>query len=91
MSGEERLQVGLHLHELACEIARDSIRALLPNASVAEVEEELRLRRRMAYEINTQPQSRSGFIVTSLHNLQATFGHHERWVGGSRWLRCWLR
>ncbi len=55
MSGEERLQVGLHLHELACEIARDSIRALLPNASVAEVEEELRLRRRMAYEINTQP------------------------------------
>ena len=55
MSGEERLQVGLDLHELACEIARDSIRALLPNASVAEVEEELRLRRRMAYEINTQP------------------------------------
>jgi ribosomal protein L19E len=57
MSGEERLQVGLQLHELACEIARDSIRALLPNASVAEVEEELHSRLRLAYESNTQQAS----------------------------------
>ena len=44
MSGEQRLLIGLRLHELSCEVARDSIRALFPDASDHEVEERLRSR-----------------------------------------------
>ena len=51
MSGNERLKVGLRLHELSCEIARDQIRASQPNASNEEVAEELRRRIRLAYQI----------------------------------------
>lgn len=51
MSGEERLLIGLRLHELSCEIARDGIRAQFPNATSAKVEEKLRERLRLAYEL----------------------------------------
>lgn len=49
MTGEQCLLVGLRLHELACDVARDSIRALFPQASVSEVEEKLKARLRLAY------------------------------------------
>lgn len=32
MSGEQRLLIGLNLHEMSCEIARDGIRARYPDA-----------------------------------------------------------
>ena len=51
MSGNERLMVGLRLHELSCEIARDRIRASQPNASCEEVAQELRRRLKLAYQI----------------------------------------
>lgn len=51
MSGEQRLSIGLQLHELSCEIARESIRARFPNANAPEVERLLRDRIRLAYEI----------------------------------------
>ena len=49
MTGEERLRIGLGLHELASEVARAGIRAQHPEATPAEVEELLRERRRLAY------------------------------------------
>ena len=58
MSGEERLLIGLRLHELSCEVARDAIRAEFPSATQAEVEVKLKARIRLAYQINA-PQSPS--------------------------------
>ena len=51
MSGEQRLAIGLGLHELSCAIARESIRSQNPMASNAEVESRLRDRIRLAYTI----------------------------------------
>jgi len=51
MSGEERLLIGLRLHELSCEISRDGIRAQFPAANPAQVEEKLRKRLKLAYEL----------------------------------------
>lgn len=51
MSGEERLRIGLNLHELSCEIARESIRAASANATSEEVEEQLRQRIRLGYQL----------------------------------------
>jgi hypothetical protein len=51
MSGEERLLIGLRLHELSCEVARDGIRAQFPEATPAQVEENLRQRLKLAYEL----------------------------------------
>ena len=51
MSGEERLLMVLRLHELSCEVTRDGIRARLPNATTEPVEEELRERLKLAYEL----------------------------------------
>ena len=48
MSGEQRLEIALRLHELACDIAREGIRAQHPEASAAEVERLLRLRLELA-------------------------------------------
>ena len=49
MTGEERLSLALDLHELSCNIAREGIRHLNPNADEVEVErllcERLRLSR----------------------------------------------
>ncbi len=49
MSGEKRLLIGLELHELSCEIARDGIRGRYPEADKAFVEEQLHQRIRLAY------------------------------------------
>lgn len=38
MSGEERLAIALELHELACDIAREGIRAQFPEADNAQIE-----------------------------------------------------
>lgn len=51
MSGEERLKIGLRLHELSCELAREGIRAANPQATAEQVEEKLRERIRVGYEI----------------------------------------
>ena len=51
LSGEERLLIGLRLHELSCEVARDGIRAQFPEATPAQVEEKLRQRLRLAFEL----------------------------------------
>lgn len=52
MSGEERLAIGLRLHELSCEIARESIRSQFPTSTPDQVEELLRERIRLAYIIS---------------------------------------
>jgi hypothetical protein len=49
MTGDERLQIGLRLHELSCNVARDGIRAQHPGITEAEVEEKLRERIRLTY------------------------------------------
>jgi hypothetical protein len=48
MTGEERLAIALDLHELACDIAREGIRAQHPNADANEVERWLRRRLELA-------------------------------------------
>ncbi len=54
MSGEERLQIALNLHELSCEISRESIRATSPDATSEEVEAQLRQRIRLGYQLQRQ-------------------------------------
>lgn len=49
MTGDERLQIGLRLHELSCEVARDGIRAQHPGISEEMVEEKLKERIRWSY------------------------------------------
>jgi hypothetical protein len=44
MSGEQRLQIALDLHEFACNITREGIRRQFPNATEQEVEQHLRHR-----------------------------------------------
>ena len=44
MTGEQRLQVALELHEMSCEIARAGIRRQHPRADAAEVEQLLHRR-----------------------------------------------
>lgn len=51
MSGNERLMIGLRLHVLSCEIARDQIKASQSKASSEEVAQELRRRISLAYQI----------------------------------------
>jgi hypothetical protein len=51
MTGEQRLEIALRLHELSCNVARDGIRAQFPGASEAEVERRLRERIRLSYEV----------------------------------------
>jgi hypothetical protein len=48
MTPGQRLNIGLELHEVACEISRSGIRAQRPNASEGEVEAELERRIRLA-------------------------------------------
>ena len=48
MSGEERLGLALDLHEFACGVAREGIRAQHPNADEEEVNRLLRERLRFA-------------------------------------------
>jgi hypothetical protein len=49
MSGEERLAIGLRLHELACGIARESVRSRFPTATPEEIEDKLRERLSLHY------------------------------------------
>jgi hypothetical protein len=49
MTGEQRLLIALHLHELSCEVARDGIRGRYPNANPEVIEEQLRSRLRLTY------------------------------------------
>lgn len=51
MSGEERLLIALNLHELSCEISRESIRATSPNSTAEEVEAQLRQRIQLGYQL----------------------------------------
>lgn len=51
MSGEERLQIALNLHELSCEISRESIRATSANTTSEEVEAQLRQRIQLGHEL----------------------------------------
>ncbi len=44
MSGEQRLEIALGLHALACDVAREGIRREFPEADAAQVEEHLRRR-----------------------------------------------
>ena len=44
MTGEERLDLALRLHELSCDVAREGIRRQHPSASREEVEVFLRQR-----------------------------------------------
>ena len=48
MTGEQRLAIALHLHELACDVTREGIRAQHPHADEREVERRLRDRIRLA-------------------------------------------
>ena len=48
MTGEQRLALGLALHELACNVAREGIRRQHPDAADAEVERRLRHRLELA-------------------------------------------
>ena len=58
MSGHERLLVGLRLHELSCEIAREGIIAMMPEATDDEIAEELRRRLKLAYQIGERAAAR---------------------------------
>jgi hypothetical protein len=51
MTGEERLAIGLRLHELSCNMAREGIRAQFPAANEEEVERRLRERIRLSYTL----------------------------------------
>ena len=51
MTGEQRLEIALRLHELSCDVAREGIRAQFPKASEEEVERRLRERIRLSYEL----------------------------------------
>lgn len=42
MTGEQRLGLALRLHELACEVTREGIRAQYPHADENEVNRQLR-------------------------------------------------
>jgi hypothetical protein len=48
MTGEERLAIGLNLHELSCAVAREGIRRQHPNASELEIERLLQQRLALA-------------------------------------------
>jgi hypothetical protein len=47
MTGNERLEIALRLHELACDVTRDGIRWQNPQFTKDEVERELRRRLEM--------------------------------------------
>ena len=51
MTGQQRLEIALRLHELSCNVAREGIRAQFPGASEAEVERRLKERIRLSYEL----------------------------------------
>ncbi len=54
MTGEERLRIGLGLHEISLGIAREAIRNQFPDADEATVEGKIRQRIRIGYEIEAK-------------------------------------
>ena len=68
MTGEERLRIGLGLYEASLGIAREAIRNRFPDTDQASIEEKLRERIRVGYEIEARrrpspspsPQTSSG-------------------------------
>jgi hypothetical protein len=48
MTPEERLRLGLELHEMVCQMSRAGIRSQHPHATPAEVEQELVRRLQMS-------------------------------------------
>jgi hypothetical protein len=48
MTGEQRLLIALHFHELSCEVACDGIRERFLDANPEVIEEQLRSRLRLA-------------------------------------------
>jgi hypothetical protein len=48
MTDEERLEIALRLHELACDLSREGIRDQYPAATEEEVEQHLRRRIELA-------------------------------------------
>jgi hypothetical protein len=55
MTGEQRLKLGLDLHEFACNLSREGIRHQFPKADEAEVERHLRERILLARELQVGP------------------------------------
>ncbi len=51
MTGEQRLQIALDLHQFACDVAREGIRHQFPQADEAEVERRLRQRLELARSV----------------------------------------
>ena len=49
MTGESRLKIALDLHEFSCEVAREGIRSMYPNATPEFIEEKLHVRIRLGY------------------------------------------
>lgn len=56
MTGEERLRIGLGLYEASLAIAREAIRNRFPGADDAFIEEKLRARIRVGYEIESSSE-----------------------------------
>jgi hypothetical protein len=50
MTGQQRLEIALRLHELSCDIARAGIRRQYPSAGEAEIERRLRERIAASYQ-----------------------------------------
>lgn len=48
MTGEQRLEIALELHEMSCDIAREAIRSANPAANPSEVERLLHCRLALA-------------------------------------------
>jgi len=44
MTGQQRLEIALQLHALACDLAREGIRRQFPDATDDEIQRRLRLR-----------------------------------------------
>ena len=59
MKGEERLRIGLGLYETSVEIARQSIQDRFPDASADQIEQKLRERIQIGYEIQSAAVSES--------------------------------
>ena len=59
MTGEERLRISLGLYEASLGIAREAIRNQFPDADEASIEEKLRRRIRVGYEIESITKSKS--------------------------------
>ena len=51
MTGEDRLRIGLGLYEASLAVAREGIRNRYPHASEAEINEKLKARIRLGYEM----------------------------------------